>query len=186
MAIRKALIVVHVQPDFCDGGTFPATDTASLIGPLERCIVAARRAGAVIVFSQDWHPPDHLSFQSNGGPWPTHCVAGSSGAELMPPLVPQEADVAVQSGAARDALGYSIFEFTQLADRLRKLGGKSAGVCGIATEYCVRATALDAQRGGWSTTVLADLIRSIDPRSAAQVLEELAHEGIEVGNSERG
>ncbi len=182
--MRKALIVVDVQRDFCDGGALPAVDAASLIKPLENCIAEVRRGAALIVFTQDWHPPDHISFNTNGGPWPVHCIAGSVGAELMPPLVAEDSDLVVQTGVTHDALGYSAFEFTDLGNRLRAFGVESLAVCGIATEYCVRATALDAAKGGWTTTLLSDLVRAIQPAATTAVLDELVHEGIGIARAE--
>jgi nicotinamidase/pyrazinamidase len=150
---RTALIVVDVQRDFCEGGALAAADTLSLLKPLQECIDAARQAGAVIVFTQDWHPANHSSFMPNGGPWPVHCVANSAGAELMPPLQALAADVIIHKGVAADGAGYSGFEMTGLAERLKESGIKRIGVSGIATEYCVRATALDGLRAGFEITV---------------------------------
>jgi nicotinamidase/pyrazinamidase len=174
---RAALIVVDVQRDFCEGGALAAADTQSLLPPLQQCIVAARSAGAVIVYTQDWHPGNHGSFQTNGGPWPVHCVSGTPGAEFMPPLKPHSGDVIVHKGETVDGSGYSGFDHTGLANRLKSLQVDCVGVSGIATEYCVRATALDAIQAGLEPVVLTDLIRAVNPKEAPAVLQELQRTG---------
>src|SRR5271166_5514882 len=141
--MNRALIVVDVQRDFCEGGALAAADTLTLLEPLRAFIAAARESGVKIAFTQDWHPPNHSSFQTEGGPWPVHCVAGSHGAELMPPLAAEAGDVMTRKGQTVDGAGYSGFEGTDLAEQLRALGVQEVAVCGVATEYCVRATAMD-------------------------------------------
>jgi nicotinamidase/pyrazinamidase len=174
---RAALIVVDVQRDFCEGGALAAADTLSLLQPLQECIEAARRANAVIVYTKDWHPADHSSFQAPGGPWPVHCVAETPGAELMPPLQPTPNELVVQKGVERNRAGYSGFELTGLEKRLRELKVSRLAVCGIATEYCLRATALDGLQSGFETVVLHDLIRAVQPVETNRVLKELEQAG---------
>jgi nicotinamidase/pyrazinamidase len=178
MAVKHALIIVDVQRDFCEGGALAASDTSSLLKPLEKFIESVRQTGGLIVFTQDWHPPNHKSFRGNGGQWPTHCEAGSHGAELMPPLVAHTGDLVIHKGIASDAEGYSAFESTGLAGRLRSHGVESVGVCGIATEYCVRATALDAVRAGFKVVLVNDLVRAVDAQATTAVLRELTDAGI--------
>ena len=174
---EAALIVVDVQRDFCEGGALAAADTLSLLAPLEECIEAAREAGAVIVFTRDWHPPNHSSFRPNGGPWPVHCVAETEGAELMPPLRVQANDLMIHKGVAVDGAGYSAFDSSGLDESLKKLGVSRIAVSGIATEYCARATALDGLKAGFETVVLADVIRPVQPNATAGVLAELERAG---------
>jgi nicotinamidase/pyrazinamidase len=174
---RAALIVVDVQRDFCEGGALAAADTLSLLKPLQECVEAARRAEAVIVFTQDWHPANHSSFKTNGGPWPVHCVANTPGAELMPPLRAGSGDLVIHKGVALNGAGYSGFELTGLTERLKELGIERLGVSGIATEYCVRATALDGIQAGFETVVLTDLIRAVQPSETPRVLTELSKAG---------
>jgi len=174
---RAALIVVDVQRDFCDGGALATADTASLLVPLEECIEAARKAGAVIVYTRDWHPENHSSFELNGGPWPVHCVAGTEGAELMPPLRALADDLMIHKGLGVDGAGYSGFECTGLDEHLKKLGVGRIAVSGIATEYCVRATALDGLKAGFETVLLTDMIRPVQPSLTPGVVEELAGAG---------
>jgi nicotinamidase/pyrazinamidase len=175
---RSALIVVDVQRDFCEGGALAAADTLSLLAPLRMRIDEARGSGSVIVFTRDWHPENHNSFIRNGGFWPVHCVAGTNGAEILPALCPRAEDVVVNKGVGEEGAGYSGFEDTGLAERLKQLHVDRVGVSGIATEYCVRATALDATKAGFETAVLTDLIRAVRPEETPQVLGELQNAGV--------
>jgi len=175
---KSALIVVDVQRDFCEGGALAAANTLSLLEPLQKTIEAARRAGAVIVFTRDWHPANHSSFRANGGPWPVHCVANSPGAQLMAPLRTAPEDVMIHKGVGIDGAGYSGFESTGLAEQLKALGVTQIAVSGIATEYCVRATALDGLIAGFATVVLTDRIRAVKPNETEKVLAELQKAGV--------
>jgi len=174
---KAALIVVDVQRDFCEGGALAAADTASLLAPLKECIEAARQAGAVIVYTGDWHPANHSSFKPNGGPWPVHCVAGTEGAELMPPLRALANDLMIHKGVDADGAGYSGFESTALEENLKKSGVRHIAVSGIATEYCVRATALDGLKAGFETFLLTDMVRPVEASATAGVLAELRRAG---------
>src|SRR6267154_5083232 len=101
MEMKKALIVVDVQRDFCQNGALPAFGTETLLVPLHELVSKARARNVLTVFTQDWHPHDHQSFAQNGGEWPVHCLSGSSGAELMPPLVADDADILIFKGRNR-------------------------------------------------------------------------------------
>jgi len=175
---KAALIVVDVQRDFCEGGALQATDTLSLLEPLKRSVEGARRAGAVVVFTKDWHPEEHSSFQPNAGPWPVHCVAGTPGAELMPPLAAEEGDVIIEKGMDVNGTGFSGFEGTGLGGKLRQLGVERVAITGIATEYCVRTTALDAAKARFETVLLTDLIRAVDASETTRVVSELNAAGV--------
>ena len=180
---RSALVVVDVQRDFCEGGALAAANTLSLLPPLQKFINEAKQRGALVVFTQDWHPADHSSFKVNGGPWPVHCVAGTPGAELMPPLKAGTHDVVIHKGVGVNGAGYSGFDETSLQQQLRDKGITRIGVAGIATEYCVRATALDALKARFDTTVLEDLTRAVQEKEMPHVLAELRQVGVKVGNS---
>jgi nicotinamidase/pyrazinamidase len=170
---KAALIVVDVQRDFCEGGALAAADTTSLLVPLEKYIEAARKAGAI----GDWHPPNHSSFKPNGGPWPVHCVAGTEGAELMPPLRIKANDLMIHKGVGVNGAGYSGFEATGLEEQLKKLKVSRIAVSGIATEYCVRATALDGLKAGFETFLLTDMVRPVEASATAGVRAELQKAG---------
>ena len=181
---KAALIVVDVQRDFCQGGALAAADTLSLLQALCQCIDQARSKGALIVFTRDWHPVNHSSFQVNGGIWPVHCVAGTRGAEIMPKLGVQPGDLVVDKGVSPEGQGYSGFEETGLAQRLKSLQVERLGVSGIATEYCVKATALDALRAGFPTAVLTDVIRAVKPEDTPKILQELATSSVKTQSSD--
>src|SRR5277367_5851386 len=176
--MSRALIVVDVQRDFCEGGPLAALDTPSLLQPLHSFIATARQANVKIVFTQDWHPPNHSSFQNSGGPWPVHCVANSHGAELMPLLARDRGDLIIHKGETIAGPGYSGFDNTPLAEHLSALRADDVAVCGVATEYCVRATAIDALQAGLRATLLTDLIRPVQADAVAGVLQEMAALGI--------
>jgi nicotinamidase/pyrazinamidase len=182
---KWALIVVDVQRDFCEGGALAASDTLSLLAPLQQTIEKARRAGATIVFTKDWHPASHSSFDSHGGPWPAHCIENSSGAVLMPPIVSLPGDIIIHKGVPIDGPGYSGFDDTGLALQLSQLGISDVAVTGIATEYCVRATALDSAAAGFSTVVLEDVIRAVNANETKKTLSELKNSGVGVANAKQ-
>ncbi len=174
-----ALIIVDVQRDFLPGGTLAVSRGDAVVEPLNLCIDAFRHARLPIFYTRDWHPKNHCSFQEQGGPWPLHCVAGTPGADFAPGLnSPGEAEV-VSKGtvAARDA--YSGFEGTDLAQRLRKLGIRRLFVGGLATDYCVRATVLDALREGFTVVALTDAMQAVEVRAgdAARALDEMRTSG---------
>jgi nicotinamidase/pyrazinamidase len=183
--VKTAMIVVDVQRDFCEGGALPAFNTPSLLTPLQECIDAARRSGVTLIFTQDWHPANHSTFQTNGGKWPIHCVADTPGAELMPPLCAVAGDIVIHKGTAIDGEGYSGFDSTQLEARLRELKIGRVSIAGIATEYCVRATALDANRSGLETILLTDLIRPVEESASPKALTELGRAGVQLMPSPR-
>ena len=180
---KSALVVVDVQWDFCEGGALAAANTLSLLQPLKKYVDEVRRRGVLVVYTQDWHPANHSSFKANGGPWPVHCVADTSGAQLMPPLSTQAGDVVIHKGVGVNGAGYSGFDETMLERELREKGITRVGVAGIATEYCVRATALDALKAKFETTVLEDLIRAVQDKDVPGALSDLKQAGAKLTSS---
>lgn len=178
---EHALIIIDVQRDFCDGGILAARETSSLFSPLNAVIEWSCEKGIPCVFTRDWHPADHCSFESQGGPWPTHCVQGTPGAEFAAGLqLPNHAVVIdIEKDSSRANMSYSAFENTNLETELRGLGIKQVAACGIATEYCVKATVLDALRCGFATSVLTDFVRPIDVHQgdSAQALADMQAAG---------
>jgi nicotinamidase/pyrazinamidase len=136
----------------------------------------------LVVATRDWHPPDHGSFGEQGGPWPVHCVAGTPGAELHHALDPTPIDAVVDKGQDRGTEGYSGFEGTDLAALLREHDVDHVTVVGLATDYCVKNTALDALREGFSVTVDSTATRGVDvePDDSARALEEVRAAGASV------
>lgn len=187
---RVALIVVDVQNDFADpkGSLYVAggDETVPFINDEVR---SATDDGAFVVYTQDWHPESTPHFEKDGGIWPVHCVAGTWGAEFHPDLA--VAGPAVRKGSNGED-GYSGFTMrdpvsgertpTELAGLLRDRGIESVVVAGLATDYCVKATALDAVAGGFATVVLADGVRAVNlsPGDGARAVAELVTAGVEV------
>ena len=164
MSTRPALLVVDVQRDFCPGGALAAKSGDEVIPGLNLVIEAFERRGLPIFFTRDWHPVDHLSFRGRGGIWPPHCVQGTLGAELHPNLrIPATATI-ISKGTSRDAEVYSGFQGTDLEERLRGLGVDEIFLGGLATDYCVRESTLDALKAGFSVTVIEDCIRPVNAK----------------------
>jgi nicotinamidase/pyrazinamidase len=172
------LIIVDAQNDFCPGGALPVPDGDAVVEPLnglaEQC--------QFVVATRDWHPPDHASFKEQGGPWPVHCVRDTWGAQLHPQLKTSEIDAIVDAGRERDEEGYSGFEHTDLERLLREHGVDRVHIGGLALDYCVRATALDARRAGFEVVLHRGATRAInaEPGDDERTLDELRAAGVEV------
>ncbi len=186
----SALVVVDVQNDFADpAGSLSVAGGSDVVAILNREIARARAAGALIVYTQDWHPPDTAHFAKDGGVWPVHCVAGSWGAEFHPRLVVD--GPTVRKGANGED-GYSGFTMrdpatgaevpTELDELLRASGVHRVVVGGLATDYCVRATALDAVRLGYATSLLNDASRAVDlaPGDGDRAVTEMNDAGVAI------
>ena len=175
--MSDALIVVDVQNDFVPGGAL-AVPHGDEVVPRVRELIDSD-AFDLVVATRDWHPPDHASFREQGGPWPVNCVAGTPGAELVPGLAEARIDAVVDAGRARDDEGYSGFEGTRLAELLREHDVDRVTVLGLATDYCVRATALDALREGLEVTLDTEGSRGIEarPGDVERALEDVRAAG---------
>jgi len=167
--VPEALVIVDYQNDFAPGGALAVPD-GDAIGPRVRELIDSGRFDLVVA-TRDWHPPDHGSF---GNPWPVHCVAGTPGAQLHEDL---PVDVLVDKGTDPATEGYSGFDGTDLASLLRERGIDSVTVVGLATDYCVRATALDALREGFGVTVDRAGVRGIDDAGSEHALGEVEAAG---------
>lgn len=156
-----ALLIVHVQADFV-GGALPVPGAAGILPVLNEYIAAFTRRRLPVIASRDWHPANHASFREFGGRWPPHCVAGSPGAQFAKGLkLPRDAHlVSTAATPMRDA--YSAFDDTTLHHTLSLLGVRRLFVGGLATDYCVQATVLDARELGYEVFLLVDAIRAID------------------------
>ena len=178
-----ALLVVDVQRDFLPGGTLAVPDGDEIVPVLAACIGAFARHKLPVFASRDWHPPDHCSFREAGGQWPPHCVAGSPGAELDPALrLPVEARI-VDKGRFADRDAYSAFEGTELDSWLKELGVQRLFIGGLATDYCVLESALDALRHGYHVTLLTDAIRAIDRANGKRAIDTLRREHATITDS---
>lgn len=182
-----ALIVVDVQNDFADpGGSLHVPGGEDVVAPIDELVTTAVRDGAMVAYTQDWHPPVTPHFASSGGVWPDHCVQGTWGAELHPAL--RVRGPVVRKGANGED-GYSGFTMrdpvsgettsTALDGLLRERGVRRVVVVGLATDHCVRATALDALALGYPTVVARSLVRAVDltPGDGDRAIAELAAAG---------
>ncbi len=157
-----ALVIVDVQNDFLPGGALPVPDGDAVIAPVNAMIERFHRAELPIIATRDWHPPDHCSFRPQGGPWSVHCVAGTPGAAFADALRLPDNAIIVSKGVAADVEAYSGFQGTDLAATLARLGVERVCVCGLATDYCVLHTVLDALKTGLDVVVLHDAVRAVD------------------------
>jgi nicotinamidase/pyrazinamidase len=175
--MAEALLIIDLQNDFLPGGAL-AVPAGDEVLPRVRELLDSGDFDLVVA-TRDWHPPDHRSFREQGGPWPPHCVQGSAGAELEASLPRERIDVVVDAGFRPELEGYSGFEETQLEQVLREHDVERVTVVGLATDYCVRHTALDALRHGFDVVVDTAGIRGIDaqPGDAERALDELAAAG---------
>ena len=178
--MARALLIIDFQNDFCGGGAL-AVPHGDDIAPRVSELLESDDFDLVVA-TRDWHPQNHNSFEAQGGPWPPHCVQGSEGAELHPSLDRGKIDVVVDAGFRPELEGYSGFEETNLEQVLREHGIDDVTVAGLATDYCVRATALDARRAGFEVTVDRAAVRGIDvePGDSERALEELRAAGASV------
>ncbi len=174
----EGLIVVDVQNDFCAGGALPVPDGDAIVEETNRLA----EEFPFVVATRDWHPPDHGSFQGQGGPWPVHCVRDTGGAELHPKLHTSQIDAVVDAGREPDEEGYSGFEHTELERLLRDQGVDTVHVAGLALDYCVKETALDARRAGFGVVLHVGATRAIDaePGDGDRALAELREAGVEI------
>jgi len=181
--VKTALLIVDVQHDFLPGGTLAVRDGDAVLGPL----VAAATAPdvAIRIASRDAHPLDHVSFLTQGGPWPVHCVDGTHGAALHPAilaLLTGPDDRVVDKGTARAPDAYSAFDGTGLDGWLREHRVDRVLVGGLATDYCIRASVLDALGAGFAVTVLSEASRPVDLTlgDGARALDEVRAAGAEI------
>ena len=177
-----ALIIVDVQEDFLPGGALGVNGGDLVIEPLNGYVKAFERRGLPIVATRDWHPPDHCSFRDWGGMWPAHCIAGTKGAALSPRLELPPSTRIVSKGTQSDREAYSGFERTDLASILRERGCHRLFIGGLATDYCVQATARDALTAGFEVVILGDAVQSFDakPGDGERALAALIAEGARV------
>ena len=160
---KDALIVVDIQADFLPGGALAVTNGETVIAPLNEYINIFSRASRPVFFTRDWHPHNHLSFKENGGPWPAHCVMDTPGA-MFPQglLMPADNKQIISNGMTKEADGYSAFEDAQFTAALQGQGIRRVYIGGLATDYCVKNTVLEALQLGFEAVVLMDAIQGID------------------------
>ncbi len=164
-----ALLIVDVQNDFLPGGALAVPEGGQVIAPLNRWIEHFYTAGLPIIATRDWHPADHCSFKGTcenrreeDVPWPVHCVAETKGAAFPPELALPEDAIVISKGTQPDQEAYSAFQDTVLTTRLHKRGIERLFVGGLATDYCVQETVLDALREGFQVFLIQDAVRAVN------------------------
>ncbi len=159
-----ALILVDVQNDFLPGGALAVPLGDEVIPVLNRYLALFRRHGLPIYVSRDWHPIGHCSFAAQGGPWPQHCLAGTSGAAFPAALALGDAACIVSKAERKEEDAYSAFQNTGLSQSLRAQGANRLFIGGLATDYCVLNTVMDALKEHFNVLLLTDAIRAVDVR----------------------
>ena len=172
-----ALIVVDMQRDFCPGGALAVPNGNEVVPVLNEWLRIDR---LLKIATRDWHPPGHCSFERNGGPWPDHCVQDTPGAQFHPDLNVRAVDVIVSKATDPEKDAYSGFDAPELLTVLKAHDIRRLWVGGLATEYCVKATALDGQRNGFEVFVIEDAVRGIDvhPGDCDKARREMEEAGV--------
>ena len=184
---RSALLIVDVQKDFCPGGALPVPDGDRVVPALNRHIADAMARGSPVYASRDWHPAVTRHFQPHGGPWPPHCVQDTDGAGFHKDLQLPASAIVISKGQDPDSPGYSALEGytcqgrTLLSD-LRERQIDHLDVGGLATDYCVKHSVLDALGFGFDVTVLADAIAGVDvqPDDSTRAIDDMRRAGAEI------
>jgi nicotinamidase/pyrazinamidase len=173
---HDALLVVDLQKDFLPGGALGVAHGDEVLAPLNRALRAFERAARPVYASRDWHPANHCSFKARGGPWPPHCIAGTAGAEFADGLALPPSATIVSKASTPDADAYSAFGGTDLAVQLRRQGVRRVVVGGLATDYCVLNTVLDARAAGFEVLVLTEAVRAVEvkPGDGARALDTMS------------
>lgn len=184
MPEKAALLIVDVQNDFCPGGALPVAEGDAVVAPLNAAAQLFSAVALPIFASRDWHPPQTRHFRDFGGAWPVHCVAGTGGAAFHSDLQLPSETVILSKGIDPTLDGYSAFEAvspdgTPLAELLVQLGVQRLYIGGLATDYCVLATTLEARQRGLAVTVLSDAIAAVElaPGDASAALARMKRAG---------
>ena len=180
-AERRALVLVDVQNDFCPEGALAVERGDEVVEPLNRLAEEFLSRGEPVYKSRDWHPPQTKHFTAYGGTWPVHCVQNTRGAEFHPALI-DDPRIQVISKGTGDEDNYSAFDGTDLAERLRREGVGEVWVGGLATDYCVKQTVLDALAEGFRVKAVEEAMRAVNlqPGDSERALEEMRRAGAEI------
>ncbi|MDT7043113.1 bifunctional nicotinamidase/pyrazinamidase [Candidatus Nitronereus thalassa] len=182
---KSALLLVHLQNDFCPGGALAVAGGDQVIPVANACIQFFSREAFPIIATRDWHPENHCSFQAQGGPWPPHCVQGSRGSQFHPDLKMPPGTLIVSGATNPKKEAYSGFDGTSLEDRLEDVEAKTLFVLGLATDYCVKQTVLDACQRGFRVVVLEDGVRGIEaqPGDSQKAIQDMQTAGALIAHS---
>ena len=178
---KQALLVVDVQNDFCPGGTLAVPHGDEVVPPLNKLIDEFLERGNPVYLSRDWHPLKTKHFSAYGGTWPVHCVQNTSGAEFHPALR-HDPRIKVISKGLGDKDSYSAFDETDLVTELRKQGVEEVVVGGLATDYCVKNSVLDAIKNGFHVKAVEDAMRPVElqPGDGEKAIAEMRAAGAEI------
>lgn len=178
---KRALIVVDVQNDFCPGGALAVPGGDEVVAPLNGLIEEFLQRNEPVFKSRDWHPARTKHFAEYGGTWPVHCVQETHGAEFHPELI-DDPRIEIISKGMGDEDNYSAFDRTDLAARLREQGVEEVWVGGLATDYCVKNTVLDALKEGFRVKAVADAMRPVEMRAGdgERAIKEMRQSGAEI------
>ena len=182
---KSVLLLVHLQNDFVPGGALAVPGGDEIIPLANACIEMFSRQGFTVVATRDWHPANHCSFKEQGGPWPPHCVQGSFGSQFHPDLKLPPGTLIVSGATNPKKEAYSGFDGTTLEDRLQDVDAETLFVLGLATDYCVKQTVLDACRRGFRVVVLENGVRGIDvnPGDSQKALNDMMAAGAIIAKS---
>jgi len=181
---NSAFLIIDVQKDFCPGGALAAPRGEEVVPVLNRYIRYFQERNVPILATRDWHPAKTSHFKEYGGQWPVHCVQNTPGAQFHPELQLPEKAIVFSKGMNEDSEGYSAFEGLdsaeqRLQDFLKEISVKILYIGGLATDYCVRASVLDALKNGFEVFLLLDAVRGVDvnPGDADKALKEMFKAG---------
>lgn len=178
---KRALVVVDVQNDFCPGGALAVPGGDQVVAPLNGLIEEFLSRGEPVYKSRDWHPQQTRHFAAYGGTWPVHCVQGTRGAEFHRDLIDDPRVETISKGLG-DEDSYSAFDATDLAKRLREQHVEEVWVGGLATDYCVKNTVLDALKEGFKVKAVSEAMRPVELKEGdgQRAIEEMREAGAEV------
>lgn len=180
--MQTALIVVDVQNDFCPGGSLAVNDGDKIIPYINSLIKYFTDKKLPVFYTKDWHPANHCSFVENRGIWPKHCVAGTYGAEFHKNLIITEHAEVILKANKSDTDSYSGFQSTSLHSKLKKLNIEKIVVVGLATDYCIKNTVLDALKLKYKTVVIQEGIKAVNINQGdeSKAKEEMIANGAEI------
>lgn len=191
-ALGTALLIVDVQNDFCAGGALAVPDGDAVVPVVNAVAARAATSGVPVFASRDWHPADTAHFKPYGGAWPVHCVAGTAGAGFHPGLALPDGSLVVTKGDDPGADGYSAFDGhlvtgETLVEALVSRGIGRLVVVGLATDYCVKHSVIDARRAGLAVEVVSDAVRGVDltPGDSERAVAEMRTAGATLVESAR-
>lgn len=181
LASSDALLVTDMQIDFLKGGALPIEGADELIPVINDYIKRFEDSAAHLVASRDWHPANHISFKAQGGPWPPHSIQDTKGAKLSPQIKFPNHTVVISKATDPKHEAYSAFETTNLENELRQLGVKRLFIAGVATDYCVVNTVIDARKLSFQVVVLMDAVLGINVKAgdADRAVETMIKNGAE-------